>query len=195
MQVGIRSAAVSDWTRATKFLKQSLESHEVLYGKSDARTVIVVKLLQSVRRSRAGNGNAEDLNNLNGADGEEQPQYGTEGDTSPNDTSGFPLAEEADFDRQPQQLDFSAAEDLYHHSPRPEQNDPPTATYQEAAPGGSDQQQQPSFHPSVSLEAEPGIGDDYYAPDSPLTNSGPSSPAKGMARSDAANVYFVSSSN
>lgn len=43
---------MSDWPKAHKYLKRSLESMLVLYGKSDANTIEVAKLLHAARKYR-----------------------------------------------------------------------------------------------------------------------------------------------
>eukprot|EP01038_Epipyxis_sp_PR26KG_P014417 gene14417-19348_t len=52
-QTGVRSAAALDWSRASRYLKLSLESHEVLFGKNDPKTIEVVKLIHSVKKKRS----------------------------------------------------------------------------------------------------------------------------------------------
>jgi hypothetical protein len=53
-QVGVRSAAVGDWGKATRYLRMCVEAHEILYGKEDSRSVAAAKLLRSARNARSG---------------------------------------------------------------------------------------------------------------------------------------------
>lgn len=43
---------MADWARACAHFKGSLEAHILLYGKMDARTITVAKLLHSARKGR-----------------------------------------------------------------------------------------------------------------------------------------------
>jgi hypothetical protein len=72
-QAGIRCAAVADWPRACAHFKNSLEASILLYGKMDARTISVAKLLHSARKGRA-----------EGEAGAGEPEDGEEGE------AGFP---------------------------------------------------------------------------------------------------------
>lgn len=45
MQLGKRLAVIGDWQNAISNFRNSLESHEVLYGHADKRTAIVGRLL------------------------------------------------------------------------------------------------------------------------------------------------------
>jgi hypothetical protein len=67
-QVGIRCAAVSDWPKAHKYLKRSLESMMLLYGKSDANTIEVAKLLHSAKKYRNEALQQSDPNNADDVD-------------------------------------------------------------------------------------------------------------------------------
>jgi len=67
-QVGIRCAAVSDWPKAHKYLKRSLESMMLLYGKSDANTIEVAKLLHSAKKYRNEALQQSDPNNVDDVD-------------------------------------------------------------------------------------------------------------------------------
>lgn len=51
-QLGVRCSSTEDWPRAVRFLKISLQAHEALYSKTDARYLSTAKLLEDARRSR-----------------------------------------------------------------------------------------------------------------------------------------------
>jgi len=71
-QAGIRCAAVADLPRACSYFKGSLEAHILLYGKMDARTIVVAKLLHSARKGRT--------DGVTDKDDEEEEDHGGKGE-------------------------------------------------------------------------------------------------------------------
>ena len=145
--MGIRCASVSDWSRAVKYLKLAYDSHEVLYGKRDPRTLNVGKLLSSVKKSRSPNvAAASSGNNATATAGTAQPALPAETE-GPSDHMNItdddisPLAEAA--------FPIHAAAGLHSEGAA----GAATAAEDEKGDGGSAEHRQYVF-PAVNLEEE-----------------------------------------